>query len=108
MHLLTTFARAYPLQSAVMLIALLVAGLVEGISLTALLPLLDLVLNQSGESAAETSSGIGDFMLRAIEAAGFTPSVTILLVIILFGAILKGGLALLARQKVGYIVAHVS
>ena len=41
MHLLKTFARAYPLQSAIMLVALLVAGLVEGLSLTALLPLLN-------------------------------------------------------------------
>ena len=44
MHLLKTFARAYPMQSAIMLIALLIAGLVEAVSLTALLPLLNRVL----------------------------------------------------------------
>jgi ATP-binding cassette subfamily C protein len=47
-------------------------------------------------------------LLGAIEAAGFTASIEVLLVIILLGAILKGGLTLLARQKVGYIVAHVA
>jgi ATP-binding cassette subfamily C protein len=113
MHLLKTFARAYPLQNAVMLFALVVAGLVEGVSLTALLPLLNHVLVKPGASGgdasgAEADSGVGEFLLGAIEVAGFTPSVEVLLIIILLGAIFKGGLTLLARQKVGYIVAHVA
>jgi ATP-binding cassette subfamily C protein len=113
MHLLKTFARAYPLQSAIMLFALLVAGLIEGVSLTALLPLLNHVLIKPGTpggdiSGVEADSGVGGFLLGAIEAAGFTPSVVVLLIIVLLGAIFKGGLTLLARQKVGYIVAHVA
>ena len=113
MQLLKTFARAYPVQSAVMLFALLIAGLIEGVSLTALLPLLNQVVvkpDTLGEGASEVGadSGVGDFLLGAIEVVGFTPSVLVLLIIILFGAILKGGLTLLARQKVGYIVAHVA
>jgi len=113
MHLLKTFARAYPLQSAIMLFALLIAGLIEGVSLTALLPLLNHVLVKPGTpggdvSGVEADPGVGDFLLGAIEAAGFTPNIVVLLVIILLGAILKGGLTLLARQKVGYIVAHVA
>jgi ATP-binding cassette subfamily C protein len=113
MHLLKTFARAYPLQSTVMLFALLIAGLIEGVSLTALLPLLNHVLVKPGTpggdvSGVEADSGAGEFLLGAIEAAGFTPNIVVLLVIILLGAIFKGGLTLLARQKVGYIVAHVA
>jgi ATP-binding cassette subfamily C protein len=113
MHLLKTFARAYPLQSAVMLFALLIAGLIEGVSLTALLPLLNQVLVEPGTPAGDASgmeadSEAGDFLLDAIEVAGFSPSVEVLLIIILLGAIFKGGLTLLARQKVGYIVAHVA
>jgi ATP-binding cassette, subfamily C, bacterial len=115
MHLLKTFARAYPVESATMLVALLVAGLIEGVSLTALLPLLNKVLVIPGVpagdvTAAETDSGsgVGDFLLGGIEAVGLTPSVELLLIIILLGAILKGGLTLLARQRVGYIVAHVA
>ena len=113
MHLLKTFARAYPIQSAVMLCALLVAGLVEGLSLIALLPLLNHVLvkpdSPAGDvSGLEADSGIGGSLLSAIEATGLTPSVELLLIIILLGAFIKGGLTLLARQKVGYIVAHVA
>ena len=54
MHLLKTFARAYPLQSAVMLFALLIAGLIEGVSLTALLPLLNHVMVKPGTSVGDT------------------------------------------------------
>ena len=112
MHLLKTFARAYPLQSAIMLVALLVAGLVEGVSLTALLPLLNKVLVTPGADATalepDSSSGIGDALLSGIEAIGLTPSVELLLVVIVLGSIIKGGLVLLAKKKVGYIVAQVA
>ena len=73
MHLLKTFARAYPLQNAVMLVALLIAGLVEGLSLTALLPLLNQVLVRPGAPGedvtaveAGSDSGVGDFLLGGI------------------------------------------
>ena len=55
MHLLNTFARAYPVQSAIMLAALLIAGLVEGFSLTALLPLLNKVLVKPDPSGGDAS-----------------------------------------------------
>jgi ATP-binding cassette subfamily C protein len=113
MHLLNTFARAYPVQSAIMLVALLTAGLVEAVSLTALLPLLNQVLVQPDSpdtAAVETGpdSGVGQSLLDAIEALGLQPSIEILLVVILVGAIIKGGLVLLAKKRVGYIVAHVA
>ncbi len=115
MHLLKTFARAYPLQSAIMLAALLVAAVVEGLSLTALLPLLNRVLAKPGDSGddaaaleADSESGVGDTVLRTIEAVGLSPSVELLLLVIVVGSIFKGGLILLAKKKVGYIVAHVA
>jgi ATP-binding cassette subfamily C protein len=79
MHLLKTFARAYPSQSAIMLVALLIAGLVEGVSLTALLPLLNHVLVKpdtpgADASGVEADSGVGDFLLSVIETTGLTPS----------------------------------
>ena len=115
MHLLKTFARAYPLQNAVMLVALLIAGLVEGVSLTALLPLLNKVLVRPGAPGGDVTaveagsgSGVGDFLLGGLEAVGLQPSVEMLLIVIIIGAIIKGGLVLLAKKKVGYIVAHVA
>ena len=115
MPLLKTFARAYPTQSAIMLMALLVAGLVEGLSLTALLPLLNRVLVRPGSPESDgaaieagTDSGVGNALLSGIEALGLTPSVEMLLVVIVVGAVIKGGLVLLAKKRVGYIVAHVA
>jgi len=115
MHLLKTFALAYPKQSAIMLVALLTAGLVEAVSLTALLPLLDKVLVTPGSAREDAApveaapdTGVGDSLLSAIEALGLQPSIEILLVVILLGAIIKGGLVLLAKKRVGYIVAHVA
>jgi ATP-binding cassette subfamily C protein len=115
MHLLKTFARAYPLQNAVMLVALLIAGLVEGVSLTALLPLLNKVLVRPGVPGGDVTaveagsgSGVGDFLMGGLEAVGLQPSVEMLLVVIVIGAIIKGGLVLFAKKKVGYIVAHVA
>ena len=115
MHLLKTFARAYPTQSAIMLFALLIAGLVEGISLTALLPLLNKVLVRPGSPGSDveaieagSDSGVGNALLSGIEALGLIPSIEILLMIIVLGSIIKGGLVLLAKKKVGYIVAHVA
>jgi ATP-binding cassette subfamily C protein len=110
MNLLKTFARAYPLQSAIMLAALLVAGLVEGLSLTALLPLFERVIPGAGQPGTEsgTNSGPGDALLEGIEALGLAPSIEMLLVIILLGSIIKGGLVLLAKKRVGYIVANVA
>ena len=115
MHLLKTFARAYPMQSAIMLVALLVAGLVEGVSLTALLPLLNRVLvrtdppgGDTAAVAAGSESEVGDTLLKGIEALGLTPGVEMLLVVIMIGAVIKGGLVLVAKKRVGYIVAHVA
>ena len=44
MQLMLTFFRAYPWQTIVMLVALLMAGVAEGIGLSALLPLLNIAI----------------------------------------------------------------
>ncbi len=95
-----------------MLGALLIAGVVEGISLTALLPLLNRVLDNTGagieREAREQEEGLGQTLIDGLAYLGVSPSVELLLVIIVVGAIAKGGLVLLAKKRVGYIVAHVA
>ena len=44
MRIMLYFARAYPRQTITMLMAQLLAGLMEGISLTALLPILNIAM----------------------------------------------------------------
>ncbi len=115
MRLLITFARAYPLQSALMLIALVLAGIVEGAGLSALLPLLGIATGQQTgveptravDAAANdgaAGSGVNDF-LRFL---GLEPSAGILLLMIVLAIGLKSGLVLLAKKRVGYTVAKVA
>ena len=51
MRILITFATRYPLQSALMLLALLFAGIVEGFGLTALMPLLGMAFSSQPQAA---------------------------------------------------------
>ena len=51
MRLMLAFLRAYPLQTAVMMVALLLASVAEGIGLSAMLPLLNIGIKNSAQQA---------------------------------------------------------
>jgi ATP-binding cassette subfamily C protein len=102
MRTLTAFLVAYPRRSAIMLIALLVAGVAEGLSLSTLLPLLSAAV---GDPADE---GLAQTVVAYIRGAGLEPTIGIMLLIIVLGIIVKNVLLLLANRQVGYTVAHVA
>ncbi len=109
MKLIMKFARDYPGQTLVVLIALVSAGIVQGIGLTAMLPLMQKAIHLSNpEIPAAASSDIGDFINSTMLSVGIAPTIGSLLVVILVGTILKSFLILLANRKVGYTVAHVA
>ncbi|GAB4265064.1 MAG: ABC transporter ATP-binding protein [Deferrisomatales bacterium] len=109
MRLLITFLRAYPGQSAVVLLALLLAGITEGIGLSALLPLLNLAsLGPPGSEAPAKVSGAGRVVGEFLAVFGLRPTVGTLLVVIVAGIAVKSVLILLAKKRVGYAVAHVA
>ena len=103
MRTLYTYIMVFPRRSALVLLALLVAGVAEGLSLTALLPLLSIAV---GESSDE--SGIGRFMEEALRNIGIEPTLDMILIIIVGGMFTKGVILLLANRQVGYTVAHVA
>jgi ATP-binding cassette subfamily C protein len=111
MRLLITFLRAYPLQSALTLTALLFAGVVEGFGLSLLLPLLGLAVRQDGiipgAEATNPSSHLEQIVSQAFDALGITPTVGLLLIIIVATMLLKALLMLVASKRVGYTVAEV-
>ena len=89
MRLLYTFARKYPLQSALMLFALVLAGIAEAFGLTALLPLLGLAFSSQAQSAphqmtvaAGNDSGVGHTMAEVLTLLGLEPSAGVLLLVI--------------------------
>lgn len=106
MRTLFTYIMVFPRRSAFVLIALLIAGVAEGLSLTALLPLLSIAVGESSQTGE--SSGIGKFMEQTLRDIGIEPTLDTILVIIVGGMFFKGLVLLLANRQVGYTVAHVA
>ncbi|MER0214834.1 MAG: ABC transporter ATP-binding protein [Nitrosomonas sp.] len=105
MRTLYTYIMVFPQRSAFVLVALLIAGIAEGLSLTALLPLISIAV---GESGGSSDSGIGKFMEKALQDIGIDPTLDTILIIIVGGMFFKGLVLLLANRQVGYTVAHVA
>ncbi len=103
MRTLITYIMVFPRRSAFVILALLIAGVAEGLSLTALLPLLSIAV---GESSGD--SGIGQFMEETLRKIGIEPTLDMILVVIVGGMFTKGLILLLANRQVGYTVAHVA
>ncbi|MGD8673536.1 MAG: ABC transporter ATP-binding protein [Thiogranum sp.] len=109
MRLMLTFFRAYPGQTVIMLIALLLAGIAEGMGLSALLPLLNIAVKSSaGAGQHEPQNEFERVVVEALHHIGITPSVGVLLSIIVVGITLKSLLLLVARRRVGYTAAQVA
>ncbi|MBN2331472.1 MAG: ABC transporter ATP-binding protein [Deltaproteobacteria bacterium] len=106
MHLLVTFFRTYLRQSIMMMLALLLAGIVEGFGLMALLPLLTLTVG--GDVGGMADSPAGQAVVKYLAAVGLQPKAGILLLVIVLAVFLKSFLVLLAKKRVGYTVAHVA
>ena len=107
MHLLIKFARAYPRQSLLTLLALILAGVVEGIGMTALLPLLQAAINPTpvGKVAGSAKSTL---ISSALASVGIPMTVGSLLMVMLGGAIISSTLILIADRYIGYTVSHVA
>lgn len=103
MRTLFTYIMVFPRRSAFVLLALLIAGVAEGLSLTALLPLLSIAI---GDSSSD--SGIGQFIEQMLAKIGIEPTLDTILIIIVGGMFAKGLILLLANRQVGYTVAHVA
>lgn len=108
MSLMVACFRAYPWQTSVMIVALILAGISEGMGLSALLPLLSVA---SGVNTGGHSAGHNEFEQRVISVlhtVGLQPTIGVLLVIIVVGVSLKNGLLLVAQRQVGYTAAQVA
>ncbi|MFQ5643933.1 MAG: ABC transporter ATP-binding protein [Thiogranum sp.] len=108
-----TFFRAYPWQSALMLLALLSAGIAESIGLSALLPLLNVAIRNntgaaSGPAASEPENDVERIVNEVLASMGLEPTIGVLLSIIVVAVTVKSLLLLLAKKQVGYTAAQVA
>lgn len=116
MRLIINLFRSYPGQTAVMLLAILFAGLADGISISALLPLLNFVINRSGSETpapvtdvtSGDSSSFEEFVTGTLQSFGIEPTIGALLVIIVIAITFKSLLLLIAKKHIGYTVANVT
>jgi hypothetical protein len=69
MHLMIKFAPTYTKQSLMMVLALVSAGIVEGVGLIALLPLLQMAVEVPGAAASDPSASldIGNLINSALK-----------------------------------------
>jgi len=108
-----TFFRAYPGQTLIMMIALLLAGIAEGIGLSAFLPFLSIAIrNDARANAADTAQNppneFEQIFINLLGEIGISPSIGTLLIIIIAGITLKSMLLLVAQRQVGYTAAQVA
>jgi ATP-binding cassette subfamily C protein len=103
MRIILAFGKSYPIRTLLMLLSLVVAGVVEGISLTTMLPLVSVMLGDGGHSSV-----VANHVASVLQSVGLEATVTTLLVIIVAGMSLTSLLILLANRQVGYTVAHVA
>ena len=115
MRFLITLARAYPLHSIIMIIALLLAGVLEGVGLSMLLPILGIAVGQqsgSGQLSTESPDATGSMLEQLVgdgfSALGVSPTVGVLLIIFIATITVKSALVLLAKKQVGYTAARVA
>jgi len=106
MRLIREFVKRYPGQSVVLVTALLLAGVADGIGLSALLPLLNITLESS--AGGESDSALSRFIFDALDTIGVSPSIGVLLSVIVLVVFFKALLVFFAKQRSGYIAAEVS
>ena len=115
MRLLTTLVRAYPRHTIAMVIALLLAGIMEGIGISMLLPILGIAVDaQSGSGAVSvagsgaTGSALERMVAEGLAVVGIPPTIGVLLIVLIAAITLKSIMMLLAKKQVGYTVARVA
>lgn len=105
---LFTFTRAYPWQSLLMIVALLLAGLAEGSSMSILLPLLSIAVESVPGAEQAQQSEFAQMITGSLQRVGITPNVGSLLVVGVVGIVIKSALLLVADRQVGYTKARVT
>ncbi len=111
MRLLIAFIRAYPLQTLIVLPALLLASLAEGLSAALVLP----ILNLASAEASTADSGMGEagdaFAAKLtgwLNRVGLDADLQTMLALVVLGILAKSLLVLIANQRIGYIAARLT
>jgi len=95
----------------IMLLALLLAGVAEGVGLSGLLPLISIAIGkQTGVQGGTlvSTSGLERAITETLAAIGLSPTLGVLLTLITLAITIKGILILIAKKRIGYTVAQIA
>ncbi len=104
MRVFRYFARAYPWQMTLVFVCLLLGGLLDGIGISAFLPVLSVALSADGSEP----SGFEAVVLEQLNAFGISRDLGPLLLVLGAAFWLKALFLIVARRQVGYTVAHIA
>ena len=102
--MILALVRAYPGRSAAAMLAVFVAGLLDGLGLSLLLSMLTLADGVSNESPSLPER----VALRVADMLGLEATAPNMLVLATLLICMKAALTLLANRQVGYTVAHIA
>ncbi len=102
MRLIREFIHRYPWRTALLVVALMLSGVADGIGLSAILPALGLAFDSTGGGSAPS------WLVDAFHTLDIHPTLTLMLVIIVVGIGLKNLLVFICEQRVGYMTADVA
>lgn len=114
MHLLFTLLKMYPWRTAFALLAILLAGIADGVSISALLPLLNIATRKTVDQdtvqldTSHATSGIEEFIINALAGIGLEATLGVLLAVIVAGVVVKSVLLLISEMHVGYSAAQIT
>ena len=109
MRLLISFMRAYRVQTLVLLPALLLASLAEGLGAAFVLPILNLADSQGGASGTGAAGeDLTQSLTNIIEGLGLDANLQSMLVLIVIAILLKSLLVLVANRHIGYVAARLT
>jgi ATP-binding cassette subfamily C protein len=108
MYFLILLIRNYPKQSILMLLAMLLAGIVEGFGLSAMLPLISTAIGGQAGGNAASSPAAERIVRESLLFLGISPTLETLLMVIICAIILKSALLLLAKKRIGYTIAQIA
>ncbi len=107
MHLMLNFFRKYRWQTLLMLLALFLSALAEGVGLSALLPLLNVAIKSGSGNDLGSQNPFEQYVVEFLANVGIEPTIGPLLVIVVIGVALKSLLLLVAQRQVGYTAAQI-
>ncbi len=107
MKLLVELFRNQPGAMSLMLLCLVVAGLAEGVGLSAMLPLVTLASGGGSADGEDRRSQLERMVGDAFERVGVELTLESILVVVVAAFLLRGGVSLAARAQIGFTVAAI-